>query len=380
MAKIIYKGDIFSPSGYSNAIRNYIRCLLDLGHKVAIDHNPHDSIQIPPQNFDFTKRLSKFSLNEADILIDQETPEFYEPKKNLINIAYCVWETDKLPTDFLNWAENLNKMDFIFVPTKFCKRVFQKSGVKKPIYIIPHIIDTEKFKPGRGLKIQGLKDDNVVFLASFQWTRRKNPDALFLAYLSEFTPEDKVSLVLKTYWADFSLQSEEFINREVQKMILLSGIQKHPPVFLLNKEVDDKELPLIYQIGDIFVSTSSGEGFCLPAAEAMSCGCVPIINNWSGQAELISKNGEDGFLVDYILEPAVKVTRSAWYNCRQNWAKIKISQLKKVMRKVYELKQNDPEKFKEMSRKARQSIVDKFSYGAVSKILEKAIQEVMQLR
>ena len=112
----------------------------------------------------------------------------------------------------------------------------------------------------------------------------------------------------------------------------------------------------------------------------MSCGCIPIVNGWSGQSELISKNGSDGFLIDYILEPASKVVGTPWYTCRQNWARINILQLKKTMRKVYELKQNNPDKFQEMSYKARQTIIDRFSYEAVSKILDSTIEEVLKLK
>jgi len=376
LAKILYKGDIYSPSGYSNAIRNYIRCLLDLGHEVAIKHVQHDRIQFDPSGFDFTSKLSNFSYEDADIVIDQETPEFYEPHKNLVNIAYCVWETSRLPDNLLNWADQLNKMDIIFVPTEFNRKVFQESGVKKPIFVVPHIIDTEKFKPGKGLKIEKMTKDDVVFLACFQWTSRKNPKDLLLAYASEFSRFEPVSFILKTYASDFSLQEEERIKRLVQNALSLTNIDDRPDIYLLTKPVESEEMPFIYQTADIFVSASHGESFCLPVAEAMSCGCVPIVTGWSGQAEIITEHGYDGFLVDYILEPAEKVPGSPWYSSKQNWAKIKVIDLRKTMREVYELKKSNPQKFKEISQNARNTIVKRFSFEAVSKILDKIIKEV----
>lgn len=45
--------------------------------------------------------------------------------------------------------------------------------------------------------------------------------------------------------------------------------------------VDDKDLPAIYSLAEVFVFPSFYEGFGLPPLEAMSCGCPTIVSNTS---------------------------------------------------------------------------------------------------
>src|SRR5439155_19926136 len=59
--------------------------------------------------------------------------------------------------------------------------------------------------------------------------------------------------------------------------------------------VPDAELPLWYNIADIFAYPSLYEGFGLPALEAMACGTPVIASNTSSLPEVV---GEAGILVD----------------------------------------------------------------------------------
>ena len=43
-------------------------------------------------------------------------------------IGYTVWETETLPTDWVNYM-NADFIDEIWCPTEYNKRVFEKSGV-----------------------------------------------------------------------------------------------------------------------------------------------------------------------------------------------------------------------------------------------------------
>jgi len=46
--------------------------------------------------------------------------------------------------------------------------------------------------------------------------------------------------------------------------------------------VSDEEMALIYSSLDVYLTTTQGEGFGLPALEAMACGCPVIVPDWSG--------------------------------------------------------------------------------------------------
>ena len=59
--------------------------------------------------------------------------------------------------------------------------------------------------------------------------------------------------------------------------------------------VPDDELPLWYNIADIFAYPSLYEGFGLPALEAMACGTPVIASNTSSLPEVV---GDAGILID----------------------------------------------------------------------------------
>lgn len=367
--KILMRGDIWSPSGYSNAIRNYIKCFLSLGHRVMVEPCRLDKIQVKPETFDFYSMLTHFK--KPDIIICQTPPPFYTYQKGSINIGYTVWETSTLP---FSWVETMNGMDYIFTASQFCDTVFRYSGVEKPIIVIPHIIDYKKFKPGKGLIIKGAEED-LIFLSSFQWIRRKNWESLLVAYLTEFRPNEKVSLVIKTYRSDFSRKEKDVIRNSIEALKRGLNLRYYPKMFLILDKLKDEELPIFYNTGDVFINSSCGEGFSLTTAEAMSCGLIPVVTAWSGQKELISENKKDGFLIGYTIEPAVG---GMWFNGYQNWAKITIFELRQVLRHLYNLHLRQPEDFKKIGNLARKRIIDTYSFEVIKKKVKNALDVYVQ--
>lgn len=55
--------------------------------------------------------------------------------------------------------------------------------------------------------------------------------------------------------------------------------------------VDDKDLPAIYSLADVFIFPSLYEGFGLPVMEAMACGTPVVTSNASALAEVVGTSG-----------------------------------------------------------------------------------------
>jgi glycosyltransferase involved in cell wall biosynthesis len=66
--------------------------------------------------------------------------------------------------------------------------------------------------------------------------------------------------------------------------------------------VDDPELAALYRLADGLLFVSLFEGFGLPAAEAMSCGCPVIASNVTSLPEVV---GDAGLLIDPTDTPAL---------------------------------------------------------------------------
>ena len=108
-------------------------------------------------------------------------------------IGHTVWETDAIPG---HWAELLNRLDRLIVPTEWNRLVFVDSGVTTPTVVLPHVIDDiggPAVDPGLDLA-----EDLVVFSSIGRWAQRKRPDLTLRAFLSAFTGRDPVVLVVKT--------------------------------------------------------------------------------------------------------------------------------------------------------------------------------------
>jgi glycosyltransferase involved in cell wall biosynthesis len=73
----------------------------------------------------------------------------------------------------------------------------------------------------------------------------------------------------------------------------------------LNAALSPNDMPALYQLWDALIYLSGGEGFGLPAWEAMCCGLPVIYTNYSSHSEFLGK-ASAGLPVDGILQPEAK--------------------------------------------------------------------------
>jgi hypothetical protein len=55
--------------------------------------------------------------------------------------------------------------------------------------------------------------------------------------------------------------------------------------------VKDEDMPYLYSACDVFLAPSKAEGFCLPAAEAMSCGLPVVASDATALPEIVGSGG-----------------------------------------------------------------------------------------
>eukprot|EP00753_Platysulcus_tardus_P019730 PLAT7479.1.p2 GENE.PLAT7479.1~~PLAT7479.1.p2 ORF type:complete len:304 (+),score=123.49 PLAT7479.1:124-912(+) len=114
-------------------------------------------------------------------------------------VGRTMFETDSLPD---GWAERLNGMDEVWVPTAFSASVFRDGGVEESkLHIVPEPVDTALFDPAAVSSPMMLPGDDwaaLKLLSVFKWEERKGWDILLRAYFQEFKPEEKTILYLLT--------------------------------------------------------------------------------------------------------------------------------------------------------------------------------------
>ena len=86
--------------------------------------------------------------------------------------------------------------------------------------------------------------------------------------------------------------NRDYLPPESQKAIDAAG-QNNGIVFI--QGLRDEDLPVLYNLADVFAYPSFYEGFGLPCLEAMACGCLVVASNTSSIPEVV---GKAGLLVD----------------------------------------------------------------------------------
>lgn len=339
--QIMYRGDIYSTSGYSRAVRGNMRALIQNGVQVFCQPVRHDNITVVHDEFwkKYMPVVLQVPQKRPKIRITQQTPDLFEPSEEFYDIGYTVFETDRIP-DWddggdarRNWVKQLNKCDEVWTASEFCKRVFLDSGVDKPIHVFPHPIDIQKYTPGPKTPFtlptgEVMGGDKMVFLAVFQWNPRKDPYSLLLAWWAAFGNNPDVHLIIKTYGSTFDkgesiIQAIRKFRTECRADDAVQNVQ------LLTSQVDEDSMPDLYRSADVLVSSSRGEGFGLPMQEAMACGLPVIFPDATALPEFCF-----GWRVPVHLEPAHGVG-SPWYTYRSNWYAVNTGDLAQTMRDAY---------------------------------------------
>ena len=143
--------------------------------------------------------------------------------KRSYHIGRTMFETDRIPD---RWISKMNRMDEIWVPSKFMKDIFEKGGATN-VRVIGESVDTTFFHPIPSLHNHasiGAKQDPAnqmnltramlikdvfephptfgtsvtIFLSVYKWEMRKGWDILLDEYFHSFTLHDPVSLFIIT--------------------------------------------------------------------------------------------------------------------------------------------------------------------------------------
>lgn len=251
------------------------------------------------------KKMFKKKFKVRRIGVVQTTMFSFNLNKSKIKIGMTMAESDRIKGQ---WVDACNKMDHIVVPNEFYKKVFRKSGVTRPITVIPHGVDTERYKYYNRPKRKTFTFGTCGFL-----NERKGIFELIRAFISEFDEKD---VRLRLHSTDPNLgYYKNFSDKRIEISI---------------EHWNFPTLVKFYHDLDCFVFPSRAEGIGYPPREAMATGLPTIVMDYSGlediaQTDYVYPISPDGFEVKAIVEQQ-----------RGNWAKIDIRELMYWMRYVYE--------------------------------------------
>jgi glycosyltransferase involved in cell wall biosynthesis len=194
------------------------------------------------------------------------------------------------------WIEPLKHVNLLVAMTEWAAEEYYKVGFS-PAWI-HHGINTKwwKISPEEKRLIRrkyGISDDTVVFINWDIPQHRKRPDALLRCW-KEFHPENKNAiLILYTDWnlsSSLGWNLEDLIKQyEVPRQTIISPIElQGTPKFYDHAERPEM-LKEIVCMGDVYPSTTSGEGWGMCGTEAMAMGIPVVITDYAASSEVHRK-------------------------------------------------------------------------------------------
>ena len=368
---IKYISPTFDGSGYGQASRGYILALHKLGIPITLAPVSFESDKPDHGKYGDTLRSLVNKVIDYNVVVIHTTPEFYNRlrEEGKTNIAYTIWETDRLHED---WAGHINNnVAKVLVGCKWNKGVFKNSGVEVPIGVVPHGIEASEFEGVDAYEVAGVDKDAYVFYDIFQWIERKNPMALIKAYWFAFQNNENVALVLKTYRMNYSEKEKDSIRNVLRGIKRMMPMKSYPKIYFISNMLSREEILGLHKRGDCFVSFDRGEGFGLPGFEAGVCGNPIIVTSFGGVTEYAK--ADNSYLVDYQLTPVFGMPWSPWYHGDQCWAEPNVVHGVELMRYVYE----NQEEAKARGNILKKDIEEKFSWEKVGKRMISEIEGVL---
>lgn len=185
--------------------------------------------------------------------------------------------------------------------SSFIKRFAYKMLVKHAVDRAKKIIAVSDFTKSEILKTYGSKigsKTTVILEGVDEQYRPATSDAIqslrsvhnlhkpFLLYVGNAKEHKNVRMLIDAF-----VQSGRGATHE---LVLLTGgpeaarLEPLPSGVRCIRDVSDETLPVLYSAADALVTASLYEGFCLPVAEALACGCPVIASNATAIPQIAS--------------------------------------------------------------------------------------------
>lgn len=318
--RLMYASE-FDRSGYAVAGRRYLKALAAVGTPVAWRPLLNNDIngRIPTDKSDLAplwmQHLPAEACADAPTIWHSMPMSWAEVREQYPQgtfIGQTVWEADPIPQ---RWHAELAPADEIWVPTEWNADVMRRSGITRPVHVVPHPVDFAAPEPPPC----SIPSDRTVFLNISAWEWRKRPDLALHAYLQAFTASDPVVLIVKTGPRTVSWHTRSSTETHTwwQVMNIVRQYPQPAEVVLITDTWSDSQIAGLIAAADCFVSLTAVEGWGLGAFDAAAAGKPVIITGYGGQLEWLG-TGCPG-LVPFTMVPVDHPDQSM-FEAGMQWA------------------------------------------------------------
>lgn len=325
-------------TGYAHSAVEFIKCLSSI-----------DGINVVPLWVTLSNRPTHIdeeieklednianNIDDIDICIQYILPQYFV-KLSIPTIGIFCYETNHFRGS--NWSYSCNLMDHIWVLTPECKEACANSNVKVPVHEVNQPHDFNKYNKDYKSLFPEFNNSNYVFYTISEISYRKNISGLLLVYLTEFSNEDSVILLIKGFYDHRNPQETE---KEFEVLIqeIKRGINRntscYPPVVFVSDWLSEEQIYQLHACGDCFVTLSRGEAWCMPLFDAVCMGKVCIGPDWNGPKKILANTNHN--LIPTTTKPVIGMNNTLpnLYLYDENWQEPSLTMAKKALRDNYD--------------------------------------------
>lgn len=199
----------------------------------------------------------------------------YLAKKHRYIVAFEVADSTHISLDWVRWA-NDERLDCLFVPSKFAFEAYMRSGTQNRIEVLPHGVSQNFSKPKEAFEtsnpvLKAIRQDprpKILFFCLHSGRSRKGALEVYEALKALKAKGRQFLLVVKTHpreslaWYD---AKEEFPNI---------------PLVQVDQWLSEEDLIYLYDSCDVYVHPYRGGAFELNVFEALARGLPVIVTGW----------------------------------------------------------------------------------------------------
>jgi glycosyltransferase involved in cell wall biosynthesis len=206
--------------------------------------------------------------------ITHSWPPDFDPVTFGPTVVVLPWEFGSPPKE---WAEEAPaRADRVWVPSAYVRDGYVAGGMPPGIVeVVTNGVDLERYSPNGAKRELPEAGTTFLFVGGSIW--RKGVDLLLEAWAEAFGPDDDVQLVVKDFGTSSHYRRQN-CGEDIQR---LAEKGECAPIVYLDDDLSPDEVAELYRAADVMVTPYRGEGFCMPALEAMACG-LPVIHNGVG--------------------------------------------------------------------------------------------------
>ena len=249
---------------------------------IPVENGVTDDVSgIPPaQRAALTPLLARPApISGPEITVSQHYPVWTPPEPGDLPLAFFFWEESLIPAAT---AAMLNdNFRGVLAPTSTVAKALIDSGVTIPVRTVGHTPDLAPFRRLRAERAGAPRTGPFTFLHVSSCFPRKGVDLLLAAYARAFRATDDVHLVVKGFPNPHNTVAADLAR-------LRAADPGAPAITLIDNDISEDALLALYRDADALVLPTRGEGYNLPAAEALAAGIPVITTGWGGHTDFLA--------------------------------------------------------------------------------------------